>query len=161
MYTSTKINPQTKTINSSKRIFLNHKEQRHILEGSKEALDKYETVESKIYYTNVPLDGKSTKDIIKAHEITLNVVKNIILNQALGDVEVITKVREKDQVIVSDILFKIKNIEDDDIKAEEKNIWYPLKMETLKELISHKEIGEYIPLNDHQIKQLTEYLNIA
>lgn len=158
MYTSAKINPEKKAIHSSKRIFLDHKEQQYTMRGTKTLSESHDTVNAKVYYTNIPFDGKSTNDIVQAHNITTAIVEKVIKEQAMGEIDITTKVREKDQAIVSDITFNKSTTSEDNIKGAEKDIWHPLKMETLKALIAHPEIGHYVPLNDHQVEQLTKYL---
>lgn len=162
MYTTAKLHPQTTDpVKSAKRIYLNHKEKNTIIPTTTIQLaPTLEPVEAAIYYTNVPLDGKSDRDIQTAHDLTQQIATTLFAHEAIENISITTKVREKDQAILSTIQFNQNYVEDDDMPAKEKAIWHPLKMETLKTLLSHPEVGPYVPVNDKQLEQLRTHLGM-
>ena len=160
MYTTATLRPETtENVRSSKRIYLEHKESIDRITSSITPIQSStQTVEAAIYYTNVPLDGKSQRDMNTAREISITVAKRLLLQYAVSTIDIHTKVREKDKAILSTFTFSIPETTED-IPAVEKNIWHPLKMETLRALLAHPEIGAFVPVNDKQLSQLGEYLD--
>lgn len=161
MYTNATINKnKTKRIQSAKRIYLKHKEKTDHIPIATSQTDTSD-VTAHIYFTNLPLDGKKSQHIDMTHAIAVNATTALFTEKAVSDINIATKVREKDQTIVSQITFDVPACSEEEIQAKEKEIWYPLKMETLKELITHPAIGDYVPLTDGQVEQLGEYTGLA
>jgi len=165
MYTITTINPDNqKQIKSSKRIYLDHKTQSSVILPTNHPDTRGTTVQpaqSAIYFTSVPLSGQSNAHASKVLAIAQNAFDACLNGHVTETMDIDIKVREKDQAFVAVCSYNLPVDPDQSVVEQEKAIWYALKMEALKALLSDPEIGPYLPVSDQQVEQLASYVDMV